>query len=182
MTILINSHHEKKFTMDDNLIYEERLSSNATTYLFLGLTILFFCLMLWRWNSAGLETLAVVFFCFFGFFLFYSVNYRVLNIYLTPQALKLRFGVFSWTVTTANMDQCRLDEIPTLKKFGGAGIHFMLVNGRYRVSFNFLEYPRVVIQFKQKMGLVQEISFSTRRPDELIRLIQEVVSEEGALS
>mgnify|MGYP000900013350 CR=1 FL=1 len=30
-------------------------------------------------------------------------------------------------------------------RYGGAGIHFMSIRGRYRASFNFLEYPRVVI-------------------------------------
>ena len=167
--------------MKDDLIYEERLSSKSTTFLFLGLTILFFFLLVWRWNSAGLEALAVVFFCFFGFFLFYSVNYRVLKICLTTQVLKLRFGVFSWTINTANIEDCRHDEIPTLKKYGGAGIHFMVVDSRYRASFNFLEYPRVVIGFKKKMGLVQDVSFSTRRPEELIRLIQETVPEDRTL-
>lgn len=173
---------EKDQTKKDDLIYEERLSSKSTSALFIGLTILFFCLMLWRWDSAGLEPLAVVFFCLFGGFLFYSVNYRVLNIRLTAQDLKLRFGVFSWTVAVSNIDGCRLDELPAMKKYGGAGIHFMLVDGRYRASFNFLEFPRVVIEFKQKMGLVQDISFSTRRPDALIRLVQEVVSEGGTVS
>ena len=167
--------------MKDDLIYEERLSSKNTTFLFLGLTILFLFLLLCRWNSAGLEPLTVVFFFFFGFFLFYSVNYRELKICLTTQSLKLRFGVFSWTINTANIKECRLDEIPTLKKYGGAGIHFMMVDSRYRASFNFLEFPRVVIGFKNKMGLVQEISFSTRRPDELIRLIQEAVPEDKIL-
>jgi len=165
--------------MKENLIYEERLSSRRTLSLFVGLTLLFFCLMFWRWDSAGLEILAVILLCFFVFFLFYSVNYRVLKIRLTPQELTLRFGVFSWTIQTENMAACRLDEIPTLKKYGGAGIHFMIVEGRYRASFNFLEYPRLVIEFRQKMGLVQAISFSTRWPDELLRLIREFVLAEG---
>jgi hypothetical protein len=61
-------------------------------------------------------------------------------------------------------------------KMGGAGIHFMFIRKRYRASFNFLEYPRVVIAFKRKAGPVQDISFSTRRPDDLIRLIQAAAS------
>ena len=59
-------------------------------------------------------------------------------------------------------------------KYGGAGIHFMTVHNRYRASFNFLEYPRVVIAFKKKVGLVRDISFSTRRPEEVTRLIREL--------
>ncbi len=52
----------------------------------------------------------------------------------------------------------------------------MTIRRRYRASFNFLEYPRVVIAFKRKVGPVQDISFSTRRPDELLPLIQEAAA------
>jgi hypothetical protein len=38
--------------------------------------------------------------------------------------------------------------------------------------FNFLEYPRVVLALKQRKGLVRDIAFSTRRPQEVMRLIQ----------
>jgi hypothetical protein len=57
-------------------------------------------------------------------------------------------------------------------KYGGAGIHFMFIRDRYRASFNFLEYPRVVIAFKKKVGPVRDISFSTRKPEDVIQLIQ----------
>jgi hypothetical protein len=57
-------------------------------------------------------------------------------------------------------------------KYGGAGIHFMLIHKRYRVSFNFLEHPRVVIALKRKAGWVRDVSFSTCQPNELIQLIQ----------
>jgi len=63
---------------------------------------------------------------------------------------------------------------------GGAGIHFMMIRKRYRASFNFLEYPRVVIALKRKVGPVQDISFSTRRPDDVLRLIREAVSAKKA--
>jgi hypothetical protein len=64
-------------------------------------------------------------------------------------------------------------------KYGGAGIHFMLVRTRYRVSFNFLEHPRVVIALRRRAGPVRDVSFSTRRPDELMQLLQSAVSRGG---
>jgi len=63
-----------------------------------------------------------------------------------------------------------------LMRMGGAGIHFMMIRKRYRASFNFLEYPRVVLAFQREVGPVQDISFSTRRPDDVLRLIQAAVS------
>jgi hypothetical protein len=56
----------------------------------------------------------------------------------------------------------------------------MLIRKRYRASFNFLEHPRVVIALKRKVGPVRDISFSTRRPDDVLRLIQEVISANSA--
>lgn len=159
-----------------DLIYTERISSNKTEALFLALTILFFSLFIWRVNTGSRDVLAVVFFCFFGFFFFYSVNYRTLLIFLTSEFLKLRFGIFTWIVPLDNVEEFRIDEIPLLMRMGGAGIHFMFIRKRYRASFNFLEYPRVVVAFKRKVGPVRDISFSTHRPDDVLRLIQEAVS------
>jgi Ca2+/Na+ antiporter len=165
---------------NDDLIYDERVTSKRTEVLFLALTILFFLLLIWRVNAAGLDILAAVLFCLFGLFLFYSVNYRTLIIRLTSESLKLTFGIFTWTVPLDNVEECRLDDIPVLMRMGGAGIHFMSVRKRYRASFNFLEHVRIVIAFKRKVGLVRDISFSTCRPDDVLRLVQEAVSAKRA--
>lgn len=159
----------------DNLIYEERISSIRTEALFVLLATLFFLLMVWRVNTSGWDFLSIVFLFFLGIFLFYSLNYRTLVICLTPDALKLTFGIFTWTIPFGNIETCNLDNPPPVKKYGGAGIHFMFVNDRYRASFNFLEYPRVVIALRKK-GRVREISFSTRQPDEVLRLLREAIT------
>jgi len=156
-----------------NIIYSERISSTKTEALFLALMIFFLLLFAWRLNAGSLNFFGVAFFGLFIVFLFYSLNYRTLVIHLTPDSLKLKFGIFLWTVPLDNVEVCQLDELPTLMKYGGAGIHFMTIRKRYRASFNFLEYPRVVIAFKNKVGPVRDISFSTCHPEEIIRLIQD---------
>lgn len=156
--------------------YSERINSNKTEALFLSFTALFFLLMLWRLTTINFDWLAVIFACFFIFFLFYSVNYRTLIIHLTPDSIKLKFGLFTWTIPAENIQQCRLDDIPHLMRFGGAGIHFMMIHKRYRASFNFLEFPRVVLAFTKKVGPVQDISFSTQKPEEVIRLVHRMIS------
>jgi len=166
--------------MTDDLIYNERVSSSRTEALFLALTILFFLLLIWRVTAGSQDVLAAVFFCLFSLFFFYSVNYRTLTIRLTSESLKLTFGIFTWTVPLDNVEECCLDAIPILMRLGGAGIHFMSIRKRYRASFNFLEHPRVVVAFKRKEGLVRDISFSTRRPDDVLRLIQEAISANRA--
>jgi hypothetical protein len=161
---------------NDEVIYNERVSSDRTEVLFVALTLIFFSLFIWRIVARSLDVLAVVFLCLFGVFLFYCVNYRILIIRLTAEFLKLTFGIFTWTVALDNIEECCLDDIPVLMRMCGAGIHFMVIRKRYRASFNFLEYPRVVIALKRKVGPVQDISFSTRRPDDILHLIQEAIS------
>jgi hypothetical protein len=134
--------------MNTDFLYEERLTSNKTEALFLSCCIFFF----------------------------YSINYRTLVIRLTPESLVLKFGIFIWTIPLDNIAGGSLDEIPALMKYGGAGIHFMMVGKRYRASFNFLEYPRLVIELERKAGPVREISFSTRLPEELLKLMQETAA------
>ncbi len=163
-------------TTDEGIKYFEKISSRKTEWLFVSLTILFFLLFVWRMNVSGWNGLTVVILVFACFFLFYSVNYRTLIISITDETLKLTFGVFTWTVPFDNIESCSLDEIPAMMKNGGAGIHFMFVRKRYRASFNFLEHPRVLIAFKNKVGPVRDISFSTSRPDDVLRFLQEAIS------
>jgi len=159
----------------NNQIYIERVSSNRTEALFLALMFISLLLLLWRVNTVRWGFFAVACLFFFILFLFYSLNYRILVIELTSQSLKLKFGLFTWTVPMGNIEEYRLDEIPLFMRMGGAGIHFMMIRQRYRASFNFLEYSRIVISFKRKVGPVRDISFSTRKPDEVLRLIQDLV-------
>jgi hypothetical protein len=162
--------------MTEDILYNERISSKWTEALFLALMIIFLLLFVWHVTVTSLDILGVVLLCLSSIFLFYSLNYRILVIRLTPQSLKLTFGIFTWKLPLDNVADCRLDEIPLLMRMGGAGIHFMMIRQRYRASFNFLEYPRVVVAFKKKAGPVQDISFTTRQPDEVLRLMREAVS------
>lgn len=163
----------------DHLLYHERLSSPKTAILFLALTVLCLLLSAWRVVAVRLDLLAAVLLGFFCFFLFNTLNYRTLDIRLTPKLLQLKFGILRWRVPLENIAESRLDEIPALKRLGGAGVHFMSVHGRYRASFNFLEHPRIVIAFRNKVGPVQDLSFSTTQPDALLKHIQDAIRAMG---
>ena len=158
--------------MTDDLLYSEELSSPRTQALFIGLTALFGALAVWRVKAGRASRLARMFLFFAALFLFYVLNYRTLLIRLTPAALKLKFGLFTWTVPLDNVASCGHDELPALQRLGGAGIHFMMVRQRYRASFNVLEHARVVVALKNPAGPVRDVSFSTGRPDRVVQLLQ----------
>jgi hypothetical protein len=161
-------------------LYEQRLSSTKTEALFIGLTIVFVVLAFWMMSESKLNFGTVLFSFFAIFFLFYSINYKVLIISLLPGYIKLKFGIFSWSIPLDNIEELYLDRPTFLQKYGGAGIHFMFVDGKYRAYFNFLEYPRLVISLKKKKGLVREISFSTRHPNEILGILENAVDLSSA--
>jgi hypothetical protein len=154
-------------TMTDEIAYEERVSSGRTEGLFVALTLVFLALSAIRAGTSGFGYLAVLFLLLSCFFLFYAVNYRTLIVRIAGDALTLRFGVLSWTVPWDTVARWYLDDTATWK-LGGAGIHFRLIHRRYRVFFNFLEHPRVVLELSRRRGPVQDVVFSTRRPAEVL--------------
>ena len=160
--------------MDDKTCNEE-LSSAKTEALFVVLTTVFLTVFVWHWLSTGWKGWAITFLCFFAFFLFYSLNYRILKIQLTTESLQLTFGIFTWKVPISNIKNCYIDET-SIWRIGGAGIHFTWIKGKYRAFWNFLEHPRVVVTLKKKKGPVREIAFSTRRPERVMEIIQSVLS------
>ena len=162
--------------MRSNTEYQAQLTSLRTTALFLALTLIFGLLFTWRVSLSGFDAWSAIFLCLAAIFLFYTLNYRVLLIQITPQTLRLKFGVFTWTERLDNIASCTLDQLPWFLQYGGAGIHFMTAHGRYRASFNFLEYPRVVLALKRKRGLVSDLSFSMQHPEQVIQIIQARIS------
>ena len=152
--------------------HSEKLSSTRTEALFILLALVSMVLFAWRWLNGRWDGWAITLLCSFAFFLFYTINYRTLKIHISSETLRLTFGIFTWTIAISNIKNCFIDE-NTIWRFGGAGIHFMWTKGKYRAFFNFLEYPRVVITLKKKKGLVREIAFSTRYPEQVMSFLVE---------
>lgn len=155
----------------EGLLYQEQISSTGTQGFFLALTLVFFIPFVVRVQAAVCDWLTFTLAFFAAMFLFYTVNYRMLLIQVTAEELVLKFGLFTWREARENIQGCVLDRLAVWQYYGGAGIHYLLVHGRYRVSFNFLQYPRVVVSLKKKKGLVNDISFSTEHPRELTQVL-----------
>ncbi len=152
-------------------IYHEKVQSLKTSLLFLILTLIFAALFAWRVSAVGFR-LTPILFLFIGLFFFlYVLNYQTLKITITGEAIFLKFGLIRWRTMLENIQSCELDDSPAIIKYGGAGVHFAFVNRIYRAYFNFLEYPRVVINFINKQGPVQALVFTTRQPERVIEII-----------
>ena len=156
----------------NELIYSEKLQSNLTTGLFAFMAALFLTLFGWRVTTVGWKFTPGLFLSLGLFFLFYVFNYRTLRIQISEETLYLRFGLVRWRIELKNIQDCILDDPPVWIKYGGAGVHFAMVMGIYRAFFNFLEGPRILVTFKEKQGLVQALSFSSRQPERLLELMK----------
>jgi len=161
--------------MPDDLIYEERISSLRTEAVFVALSVLCFALLAWRLTVSGFGIITALFLFLSVLFFFYALNYRILVIRISTEGLQLKFGLFSWTVPWHTVADAYPDETP-LWRVGGAGIHFSIISGRYRAMLNFLEHPRIVIELKEKRGPVRDVAFSTERPNEMLRIIEESIA------
>lgn len=151
-------------------VYEERLTSGRTEALFVALALLPLAVLVLRYPTAGMDGWSVFLLAVAAMFVFYALNYQTLVIRVNQDALRLRFGLFEWTIPLSNIDSCAPDPV-SLLRIGGAGIHFTFIGGRYRAMFNFLEYPRLVVGLRAKRGPVRDVVFSTRRPAEVRPLL-----------
>lgn len=152
-------------------IYQEKVQSLLTSFLFTLLALVFSTLFAWRVTVVGFQAFPVVCLVLALFFFFYIVNYQTLRITITEEAVLLKFGLIRWRTRLKNIQTCRIDDSPNLIKYGGAGVHFAFVKGEYRAFFNFLEYPRILITFHEKQGLVQGVVFTTRQPEQVLEII-----------
>jgi len=159
-----------------NTLYSEKIRSNITTFLFAFLGLFFFTLFVWRYSVVGLR-FSPGLFGFLGlFFFFYVINYRVLHITITDLTLQLDFGRVHWRTDLENIAKITLYDPPFWIKYGGAGVHFAAVEGEYKAFFNFLEYPRLLVRFNQKQGLVQALVFTTCQPDQILEILEKRIS------
>ncbi|MCD6426211.1 MAG: hypothetical protein J7L35_12015 [Anaerolineales bacterium] len=155
-----------------NPLYSEKIRSNKTSLLFVILALIFLALFAWRYSVVGFRFVPGLY-AFLGlFFCVYVINYRVLIITITDQALHLKFGLVGWRTDIENIAVSVLYDPPFWIKYGGAGVHFAMVEGEYKAFYNFLEYPRVLIKFHQKQGSVQALVFTTREPDQILEILE----------
>jgi len=155
-----------------NLIYSEKITSTKTSLLFVILAMIFFALFGWRYSAVGFQFIPGLY-AFLGlFFCFYVINFRELEISITDQTLQLKFGVIAWRSNIENIKSIIRYDPPFWIKYGGAGVHFAMVDGDYKAFYNFLEYPRVMIGFHQKQGWVQSLVFTTRQPDKILEILE----------
>jgi len=103
-------------------------------------------------------------------FLALAITFSTLVIKLTPHSVVVGFGIIKRTIPWELIERCYVDEVTSLR-YGGWGIRIGRVRGKWRLVYNIIGAPRVVLALKR--GGFDEFVFSTKHPDEVMRLIRQ---------
>jgi len=155
----------------NEILFSEELTSARATALFTFLALLFIALTPLLFSRGVLLSFIIVSALLAFFFIFCALNYCTLMVSITSQDIHLKFGLIHWRVPLGEIENAYIDQLPGMLRYGGAGVHFFVVRKIYRVSFNFLEHPRVAVRLRRARGLVREVSFSTRQPEQIMALL-----------
>ena len=99
-------------------------------------------------------------------------NFRRLEVEMTKRHITVGFGAIRRTIPWDRVAEARRDE-RSLLSYGGAGwrLSWSRRRGGWIMAFVDPRSPRVVLELRG--GRLRELVFSTRRPEEVRRLIEE---------
>ncbi|MEN3034745.1 MAG: hypothetical protein ABC537_00450 [Candidatus Methanosuratincola sp.] len=98
-----------------------------------------------------------------------TLNFSRLSIKATFGGISVAFGRIRTSFRWDQIEGCYLDKASSLR-YGGFGIRGGRVDGKTRLVYNITGAPRLVL--KVKGAKYDEFAFSTKRPDELMRVIK----------
>lgn len=154
-------------------IYEETISAKWMTVSFAVITIIFFSVFLYQLLTGPIGAdpapdvlwlvLALLFFSL-------TLNFRKLKINISSEGISAGYGIFKSTISWEKLEEVYLDETSTAR-YGGWGIRVSRVEGNWRLVYNVIGGPRVVISSKD--GFFKDLAFSTKNPEEVIEIIED---------
>ncbi len=110
----------------------------------------------------------------FLFFLMLTINFARLSIRITPRFITVGYRVIRYSVSWENVADCYLDEASAIR-YGGWGIRLGRVRGKWRLVYNVLGSPRVVVYLKR--GKIREFVFSTKNPEQTMKTIKQQIGK-----
>ncbi|RZN40355.1 MAG: hypothetical protein EFT35_02970 [Methanophagales archaeon ANME-1-THS] len=153
-------------------LYEETIFLWGLTALLSIFTAVFLFLIVYQVlvGPLGEDPAPNWFFLFMSLlFLFMAINFRALSIKMTARSVIVGYGIFKRTIFWDNIERCYVDEVSSIR-YGGWGIRIGRVKGKWRLVYNVIGGPRVVLSLKR--GRFGEFVFSTRNPDEVMRVVR----------
>ncbi|MFC1866033.1 hypothetical protein ACFLYB_04910 [Chloroflexota bacterium] len=95
-------------------------------------------------------------------------NFRTLAISIDQISVTVSYGRISYAIALDNIEAATIDTNPDIL-YGGWGIRMASIKGESALIYNVIFRPRVILKLKN--GRFKQFAFSTRQPDEVIRLV-----------
>ncbi len=159
--------------MQTKNLYEEKIFLKWTAGILTSITTVFLFLLFYQILVGPIGTNpAPNWFFLFMFLLFLGVmiNFSRLTIRMTPRSISIGYGIIKHSILWENVEDYYLDEASTIR-YGGWGIRIAKVKGKWRLVYNVVGGPRIVLSLKR--GRFKEFVFSTKNPEEVIKIVKE---------
>lgn len=163
--------------MQTDNIYEEKIFSKWITGILAAVTVSFLFVLVYQIlvEPIGARPAPNWFFLLmFLLFIGITINFSTLSIRMTPHSVDVCYGIFKHTIPWRDIENCYLDEASTIR-YGGWGIRIGRVKGKWRLVYNVIGGPRVVLSLKK--GRFKEFVFSTNNPKKVIEIVKQKVGE-----
>ncbi|HEY33117.1 MAG TPA: hypothetical protein G4O10_08440 [Dehalococcoidia bacterium] len=119
-------------------------------------------------NRPAPDWFYLVMFIFMAAITFLVANFRVLTIRMTGQSVMVAYGLIKKTIPWGDIEEGFLDSSSPWG-YGGWGARLARVGGRWRLAFNVMGAPRVILRLRK--GRAREFMFSTRNPEQVLAII-----------
>ena len=159
--------------MQTKNFYEEKIFLKWTAGILTTITTVFLFLLFYQILIGPIGTNpAPNWFFLFMFLLFLGVmiNFSRLTIRMTPRYISVGYGIIKHSILWENVEDCYLDKASTIR-YGGWGIRIAKVKGKWRLVYNVVGGPRIVLSLKRCR--FKEFVFSTKNPEEVIKIAKE---------
>jgi hypothetical protein len=110
----------------------------------------------------------LIMFLWFAGFTALIRNFNKLAIMITNRHIAVRFGVFKRAIPWGNVNGCYLDKASAIGRYGGWGIRIGRVKDKWRLVYNVIGSPTVVLELEE--GRFREFVFSTKNPERVMEI------------
>lgn len=127
-------------------------------------------------NTPAPDWFYLVMFIFMSAIAFLVANFRTLAIKITGQSIMVNFGLIRRTIFWGDIEDAFLDSSSPLG-YGGWGARIARVEGRWRLAFNVVGAPGVVLRLRK--GRAREFMFSTKNPEQVLAIVARETERAG---
>ena len=166
--------------MQPNEIYQETIPfpiGRVVVVIMVGITALFLFLFIYQLTSGPIgdspapDWFYLVMLVIFAGVTVLTTNFTRLTISMTPDAITVTYGRFKYTIPWYKIAGCYLDKNPGIA-YGGWGIRISKAKGKSVLVYSVIGSPRVILELKE--GRFRQFAFSTKHPEEVMAIVQQI--------